>query len=157
MNKISYLAILALGISPFAYADAYPYGLNNAEVMAYLVNVQNINGYQYLCTYRAATKQYGVHEVQASIAKGCNERLAYIAPSASGGILRVLGTTSSVIVKRMNYRPAPTPTQQRYPAATQRSPVVNRSPRNPCDDPNVLESYNPSTGKMTYCKGNRAR
>lgn len=157
MNKISYLAVLALGISPLAYADAYPYGLNNAEVMAYLTNVQNVNGYQYRCTYRAATKYYGVHEVQAIMGKGCPERLAYLAPSASDGILRIFGTTTSTFVKRMNYRPAPAQTQQRYPASTQRSPAVNRSPRNPCDDPNVLESYNPGTGKMTYCKGNRAR
>ncbi len=93
MKKNIGIAVLTLSFSSFIQA-ASSYGLDTAETMAHLVKMQKGSGFQSICTYRSTTRNYGVHEVQASMFNGCEQQLAYTATSAGGGVLRVFGTTN---------------------------------------------------------------
>lgn len=145
MKKLICTAIFTLGLSCSSWSYATPsYGLRSAETMAHLVNVQKGSGYSTICTYRSVTNHYGVHEIQASMMNGCPQNLGYTATWEGGGILRVFGTSNSLLVRRAGYR-APAKTSQPAPA------VVSKYKRL-CDNPNVSESFNQKTGETTNCK-----
>lgn len=142
MNKLIFTAVFALGIHSLSYA-APSYGLGSAETMAHLVNIQQGSGYSSICSYRSATRHYGVHEVQASMTNGCEQQLAYTATWEGGGILRVFGTTNSIDVRRIGYR-APA-------KASQPAPTVSKY-KNLCDNPNMSVTFNQTTGETTDCR-----
>nr|WP_252719066.1 hypothetical protein [Acinetobacter haemolyticus] len=82
-KRLIYFSALALGYSSWSHA-APSYGLGSAETMAHLVNMQKGSGYSSICTYRSATRHYGVHEVQAGMLHGCEQNAAYTATSEGG-------------------------------------------------------------------------
>ena len=140
MKKNIGIAVLTLSFSSFIQA-APSYGLDTAETMAHLVKMQKGSGFQSICTYRSTTRNYGVHEVQASMFNGCEQQLAYTATSAGGGVLRVFGTTNRLLVKRLGYRPS-----------TQAAPTVMSKYKRLCDNPNMSVSFNQKTGETTDCR-----
>lgn len=142
MNKLIFTAVFALGIHSLSYA-APSYGLGSAETMAHLMNAQKGRGYDTICTYRSATRHYGVHEVQASMTNGCEQQLAYTATWEGGGVLRVFGTSNNLIVRRVGYR-APA-------KASQPAPTVSKY-KNLCDNPNMSVTFNQKTGETTDCR-----
>ena len=143
MKIFIYLSTFTLGLSSLAHANN-PHSLNGAETMAHLVNIQKGSGFQSICSYRSVTQHYGIHELRASMYNGCPQNMAYIATSAEGGILRVLGTTNHLSVKRLGYRP-PAKSSQAVPA------VVSKYKRL-CDNPNMSVSFNTKTGETTDCR-----
>jgi len=144
MNKRICIAIFTLGLGCSSLHATPSYGLRSAETMAYLVNVQQGRGYSSICTYRSATNNFGVHEMQASIMNGCPQNLGYTATSAGGGILREFGTGSTLSVKRIGYR---------EPARSSKaSPAPVSKYKRLCDNPNVSESFNQKTGETTNCR-----
>ncbi len=143
MKTFICLSALTLGFSSLAQANN-PYSLNTAETMAYLVNMQQGSGSQSICSYRSATRHYGVHELQASMSNGCPQNLAYTATSAGGGVLRVFGTTNRLLVQRLGYRPPE--------KSSQASPAVVSKYKRLCDNPNVSVSFNQKTGETTDCR-----
>ncbi|NAR87639.1 hypothetical protein [Acinetobacter haemolyticus] len=142
-KRLIYFSALVLGYSSLSHA-APSYGLGSAETMAHLVNVQKGSGYSSICTYRSATRHYGVHEIQAGMLNGCEQNAAYTATWEGGGVLRVFGTSNSLIVRQVGYR-APAKASRSTPAP------VNKY-KNLCDNPNVSESFNQQTGETTNCR-----
>lgn len=145
MKKLISMTMLTLGLSSFSHANQNLYALNSAESEAYLVNVQQGRGNQSICTYRSATRLFGVHQVQASMQNGCLRQVAYMATYDGGGILRVLGTSNRLSVKRMGYRPSTASTPSRTSGA------LNMQ-KTGCNNPNVSETFDPSTGEHTNCR-----
>ncbi|OBY73806.1 MULTISPECIES: hypothetical protein [Acinetobacter] len=142
MKKLIATAVFACGLSALSHA-APSYGLGSAETMAHLVNVQQGSGYTSVCTYRSATRHYGVHEVQASMSNGCEQQLAYTATWEGGGVLRVFGTSNNLIVRRVGYR-APAKASQPAPTASKYKKL--------CDNPNMSKTFNQKTGETTDCR-----
>jgi len=142
MKKLIAVAIFASGFSVLSHA-ASSYGLGSAETMAHLVNVQQGSGYSSICTYRSATRHYGVHEVQASMSNGCEQQLAYTATWEGGGVLRVFGTSNNLIVRRVGDQ-APAKASKPAPAASKYKKL--------CDNPNMSKTFNQKTGEITDCR-----